>query len=65
MDRGILGSKSPNSQHSLSDFPCETLDRDFLPEPSESTRMSSRTEFGTEGFDVKLRPRPTVIANAQ
>ena len=61
MDRGIFGSKSPNSQHSLADFPYETLDRDFLPEPCESTRMSS----GTEGLDVELRPRPTVIANAQ
>ena len=61
MDRGIFGSKSPNSQHSLSDFPYETLDRDFFPEPCESTRMSS----GLEGLDVGLRPRPTVIANAQ
>ena len=49
MDRGIFGSKSPNSQHSLADFPYETLDRDFLPEPCESTRMSS----GTEGLDVE------------
>ena len=61
MDRGIFGSKSPNSQHSLADFPYETLDRDILPEPCGSTRMSS----GTEGLDVELRPRPTVIAIAQ
>ena len=61
MDRGIFGSKSPNSKHSLSDFPYETLDREIFREPCESTRMSS----GNEGFDVGVRPRPTVITNAQ